>query len=552
MTVDELIDAYFAWEESHPRSERSWEYDQDEQPPAAEVGPTMCPYCGLEWLYDDEMIEYEPFGLSIRGLGVDEEPYVHWRACCLDAQAEVNRIPMRLDADDPARETTGFEWFYGVTLEDALSYLTGEDVVEVSNALDWAISRRLTIYDPTEVGAELEVEVKLWAGDRPASDPFWLPASATTRYAGEEAELGDWKPGALVEVLTHDGWVAVRVLHGAHYAAVSPPGWRDAAFSLVAQHHRRLDAGVGYKFAVACFNGPVDGGKLVGVAIVSRPIAQATQTAQPGTLEVTRVATWGDLKRNASSKLYAACGERARELGYDRLITATHADESGESLRSAGWQVIGIRRRVDLAGHGRSGRVRSAPKDPIGKTRWAMGLTQTQKRAVRRAASEFAARDQASMAGLFQREPNLAELAAWIALPNRLEADAETWLAAQAALAAYVADHPEPESDVAYMKLVAKLRGVSVEELKHLATSAPPPARPRPMTSEEWVDRWMEQEEELLAWDEAELAALRALDADQAAEIDAELLRGLLVAQLIEPAPGGYTLTTTGKFDLED
>jgi hypothetical protein len=516
MTVDELIEANVAWQEAHLDDEPSWVYGESEGlPPLDELGPTHCPYCATEWLFDDGFIGYEPFGLTIHDAGPGTTPHIGWTGCCLDAQAEVGHDEL----DDEGNVITGFERFYGVTLEAALSYLTGEHVVEVSDALDWAIRRRLTIYDPTEVGPALEIEVKLWAGGKPASEAFWLPAEARTRYRDEEAELADWEPGSKVEVLVatsdDDGeeWVPVRLLHGVHYAAIGPDGWRDTLKERVIEHHARLKSLVGYKFGVACINGPIDTGQLVGVAIVGRPLATHTQTTQPGTLEVLRVATWGDLRQNASSKLYSACAERAKSLGYDRLITATHADESAASLRIAGWQVIGIRRRVETKGFASKKRKREAPKDPIGKTRWALGLNKTQRRAVRREASELQAEDDAYMTGLFadpvRSGPQLAVIKAWIDQPNRAGAD---WTDASAALRDYIVRHPEKPGDLAewpdlaYMRVVAKLRGVSVDELKHIATTpyVPPLA---PLTSAEIVDRQLAQEEELLAYDEAEAAA---------------------------------------------
>ncbi|MGY0466755.1 XF1762 family protein [Kitasatospora sp. cg17-2] len=55
-------------------------------------------------------------------------------------------------------------------------------------------------------------------------------------------------------------------------------------------------------------------------------------------MEVTRVATDGT--SNACSKLYAAAWRATSALGYTRLVTYTRADETGASLRAAGWRVI--------------------------------------------------------------------------------------------------------------------------------------------------------------------------------------------------------------------
>lgn len=59
------------------------------------------------------------------------------------------------------------------------------------------------------------------------------------------------------------------------------------------------------------------------------------------TLEVTRVASSGH--DNATSFLYGALRRAAFALGYTRVITYTQADESGSSLRAAGYRVIAQR-----------------------------------------------------------------------------------------------------------------------------------------------------------------------------------------------------------------
>lgn len=99
--------------------------------------------------------------------------------------------------------------------------------------------------------------------------------------------------------------------------------------------HRHNRPPVGHKFSV----GAALDGVLVGVATVGRPTAAAYDDGR--TLEVTRTTTDGT--RNANSFLYGACWRAARALGYRRLITYTQADESGSSLRAAGWRVIAER-----------------------------------------------------------------------------------------------------------------------------------------------------------------------------------------------------------------
>ena len=107
------------------------------------------------------------------------------------------------------------------------------------------------------------------------------------------------------------------------------------ARAFVAQHHRHHRPPVGGLFAV----GVAEAGKIVGVAIVGRPISRMLQDGW--TAEVTRVATNGT--KNACSMLYAACRRAALALGWRRLVTYTLPEEGGASLRGAGWRVVAER-----------------------------------------------------------------------------------------------------------------------------------------------------------------------------------------------------------------
>lgn len=108
------------------------------------------------------------------------------------------------------------------------------------------------------------------------------------------------------------------------------------ANAFVASWHRHHEPVQGHKFSIGVANA---GGKLVGVAMVGRPVARHLQDGL--TLEVTRTCTDGT--RNVNSMLYGAAWRAARALGYRRLVTYTQADESGASLRGAGWRVIAER-----------------------------------------------------------------------------------------------------------------------------------------------------------------------------------------------------------------
>ena len=101
------------------------------------------------------------------------------------------------------------------------------------------------------------------------------------------------------------------------------------AQAFVREHHRHNKPPVGHKFSVGLF----DGERLVGVAVAGRPVARMLDDGM--TLEVTRTCTDGT--RNANSMLYGAIVRAAIALGYAKCVTYTQHDESGASLRGAGW-----------------------------------------------------------------------------------------------------------------------------------------------------------------------------------------------------------------------
>ena len=107
------------------------------------------------------------------------------------------------------------------------------------------------------------------------------------------------------------------------------PVTRADAKRFIARHHRHNDPSIQCVFQV----GVADDEKLVGVAMVGIPKARLLMDGK--TLEVTRICTDGS--RNANSMLYGACARAAAALGWTRLLTYTLPDESGASLRAAGW-----------------------------------------------------------------------------------------------------------------------------------------------------------------------------------------------------------------------
>lgn len=94
------------------------------------------------------------------------------------------------------------------------------------------------------------------------------------------------------------------------------------ANAFVEQYHRHHKPVVGHKFSI----GISDGEKVVGVAIVGRPVGRFLDDGW--TLEVTRLCTDGT--HNACSMLYAAAWRAARAMGYRRVVTYIGDIHSGE------------------------------------------------------------------------------------------------------------------------------------------------------------------------------------------------------------------------------
>ncbi len=118
----------------------------------------------------------------------------------------------------------------------------------------------------------------------------------------------------------------------------------DEANWFVERHHRHHGPVRGHKFSIALMQDRGEGrveyfARLAccGVAIVGRPVARMLDNGL--TLEVYRVATDGT--KDACSALYGACRRATFALGYKKLITYTLIEESGTSLKAAGWKCLG-------------------------------------------------------------------------------------------------------------------------------------------------------------------------------------------------------------------
>jgi hypothetical protein len=106
---------------------------------------------------------------------------------------------------------------------------------------------------------------------------------------------------------------------------------RADALAFVRDVHRRQPKVQGAMWCVSVRSGA----DIVGVALVGWP-ARMHSSDECDTLCVLRVAV-KEGYRNACSMLYGACWRAARAMGADSMVTFTHDDEPGTSLRAAGW-----------------------------------------------------------------------------------------------------------------------------------------------------------------------------------------------------------------------
>ena len=107
------------------------------------------------------------------------------------------------------------------------------------------------------------------------------------------------------------------------------------ANEFVFQHHRHLDDTEGQLWAIAL----MDGDELAGVLIAGRPSSGALQ--RQGCIEITRCCVLeGEQYRNGGSMLYARARRIAQAFGWTRVITYNLPEESGASLRGAGFKCV--------------------------------------------------------------------------------------------------------------------------------------------------------------------------------------------------------------------
>lgn len=141
---------------------------------------------------------------------------------------------------------------------------------------------------------------------------------------------------------------------------LTPVSFRQAC-SFINEHHRHHMAPQGMKFALGLSNGE----RLIGVLTAGRPVSRHRDNGY--TLEVTRLCV-NKAYIHSCSKLYAAARRVAREMGYHSLITYTLDEESGTSLRAAGFQLLG----KSLGGSWNSLGRQRVDKHPIGQKKYWM------------------------------------------------------------------------------------------------------------------------------------------------------------------------------------
>lgn len=152
------------------------------------------------------------------------------------------------------------------------------------------------------------------------------------------------------------------------------------AKEFVDKKHRHNNPPRGWKFGISVW----DGDRMVGVATAGRPISKVIQNREPLTLEINRTCTDGT--KNVNSMLYGAIWRAAKAMGYTRAITYTQAEESGASLRAAGWErVKDLKARKSWADSTANERL-AAMRDPKGnggvpRVLWEIRIKEQQEQA---------------------------------------------------------------------------------------------------------------------------------------------------------------------------
>jgi hypothetical protein len=138
------------------------------------------------------------------------------------------------------------------------------------------------------------------------------------------------------------------------------------ANEFVARIHRHHKPVVGHRFSIGVIDEQIN---LRGVATIGRPVARLAGHPRQ-VLEVTRLATDGT--PNACSMLYGAAARIGKQLGYGKIQTYILEEESGTSLKAAGWSM----EVVSSGGQWKhtDGKPRRTDQPTGKKTRWAITL----------------------------------------------------------------------------------------------------------------------------------------------------------------------------------
>lgn len=137
-------------------------------------------------------------------------------------------------------------------------------------------------------------------------------------------------------------------------------------FVEVFHRHNLRTSRDGGKFGVAA----ASGSQIVGVAIVGNPLSA---TFMDGfTAEVLRDCVMPDAPRNCNSFLYGACRRIWFEMGGYKIVTYTLTEESGASLRGAGWTLAETIKGHDSKTWGKSDHLRRREQAILSqaKRRW--------------------------------------------------------------------------------------------------------------------------------------------------------------------------------------
>lgn len=134
----------------------------------------------------------------------------------------------------------------------------------------------------------------------------------------------------------------------------------------ISLHHRHHKPPQGHRFSLKA----VSGGRVVGVAVIGRPVARYQDDGQ--TLEITRLCTDGT--PNAVSFLVGAVKRAGRALGYKRLISYTLEEENGASWRASGMTETGKTAGGAWSGTYGDGKKRSNVHPLTPKRRWEISL----------------------------------------------------------------------------------------------------------------------------------------------------------------------------------